>query len=60
MEEGVKKWFSELLHVGVNGILFTKGTSFGVRHFTQMVWENLEEIGCSVNFCGGNFCSLDL
>lgn len=51
MEEGINKWFNELLTVGVNGVMFTKSTSFGVRHFTQMTWENLSEIGCAVNFC---------
>ncbi|KAI6224261.1 SCP extracellular domain containing protein [Aphelenchoides fujianensis] len=48
--EGVKKWFNEL-QVGVNGLQFTKSTSTGVRHFTQLAWETSEEIGCAVNFC---------
>jgi hypothetical protein len=52
MEEGVKKWFSELLTVGVDGVTFRRTTSLGVRHFTQMAWETLSEIGCAVNFCG--------
>ncbi|KAI6173111.1 SCP domain-containing protein [Aphelenchoides besseyi] len=48
--EGVKKWYKEL-EIGLNGIQFTKSTSTGVRHFTQLAWENVEEIGCAVNFC---------
>lgn len=53
MTEGIQKWFGEIFNVGLNGVIFTRSTSVGVRHFTQMIWENVEDIGCSVNFCGG-------
>lgn len=44
-------WFNEKRNYNfVNGIYGTN-----TRHFTQVIWKNTTEIGCSVK-CNGNRC----